>query len=70
MVVSSGFGADGAFGESCRNTPKTCEACGRLQPTPEKLNETGTLVSERVHLREIVVIPGCDGLPDNPGHFA
>jgi hypothetical protein len=28
-----------------------------LQATPEKLNETGTLVSERVHLGEIAVIP-------------
>jgi hypothetical protein len=30
---------------------------------PEKLNETGTSVSARVHLDEIVVIPGCAGLP-------
>jgi hypothetical protein len=29
-----------------------------MKPTLEKVNETGTLVSERVHLREIVVIPG------------
>jgi hypothetical protein len=29
---------------------------------PEKLNKTPTLVSERVHLREIVVIPGVDWL--------
>jgi nucleoside-diphosphate kinase len=28
----------------------------------EKLNETGTLVSEKVHVREIVVIPGVDPL--------
>jgi hypothetical protein len=28
-----------------------------MEPSSEKLNETGTLVSERVHVREIVVIP-------------
>jgi hypothetical protein len=28
---------------------------------PEKLNETGTLVSDKVHVREIVVIRGLDG---------
>ena len=33
-----------------------------MQPTREKVNETGTLVSEWVHLGEIVVIPGlCAG---------
>jgi nucleoside-diphosphate kinase len=41
-----------------------------LQPTPEKLNETGTLVSERVHLGEIAVIPGPDGRPGCRLHFA
>jgi hypothetical protein len=37
---------------------------------PEKLNETGTLVSERVHLREIPVTPGLDCLAGDPRHFA
>jgi hypothetical protein len=37
---------------------------------PEKLNKTGTLVSDRVHLREIVVIPGVDCLAGDPPHFA
>jgi hypothetical protein len=50
--------------------PKTCEAFGRLKAMPEKLNETGTLVSERVHLREILVIPGLDCLAGDPRHFA
>jgi hypothetical protein len=55
--------ADRAIGDCCRRAPsKTCEACGRLQPTREKVNETGTLVSEWVHVGEIVVIPGlCTG---------
>jgi hypothetical protein len=30
---------------------------------PTKLNETGTPVSDRVHLDEIAVIPGLDGRP-------
>jgi hypothetical protein len=59
MVVSSRFGADGAIGDiAAVAPPQTRKASGRLQATPEKVNETGTLVSERVHLREIVVIPG------------
>jgi hypothetical protein len=37
---------------------------------PEKLNEIGTLVSERVHLREILVIPGLYCLGGDPRHFA
>jgi hypothetical protein len=37
---------------------------------PAKLNETGTLVSDKVHVREIVVICGRDGLSDNPPHLA
>jgi hypothetical protein len=37
---------------------------------PEKLNETGTLVSERVHLGEILVIPGLDCLAGDPRRFA
>jgi hypothetical protein len=53
-----------AISETAAPTPpKTCEAFGRLKSMPEKLNETGTLVSERVHLREILVIPGLDCLP-------
>ena len=53
----------GAIGEiAALTSPKTCEAFGRLKPMPEKLNKTGTLVSDRVHLREIVVIPGVDCL--------
>jgi len=35
----------------------TREAFGRLKPTIEKLNETATLASDRVHICEIVVIP-------------
>jgi hypothetical protein len=50
-----------------RNAP--CETFGRLQPTPEKVNETGTLVSERVHVREIVVISGLDCLLGQSGAF-
>jgi hypothetical protein len=38
-----------------------------LKPSLEKLNETGTLVSDWVHLREIVVIPGVDWPPDIRG---
>jgi hypothetical protein len=33
------------------------------------VNETGTLVSERVHLCEIVVIPGIDRLLREAGAF-
>jgi hypothetical protein len=38
-----------------------------LKPSLEKLNETGTLVSDWVHVREIVVIPGVDWAPDIRG---
>jgi hypothetical protein len=34
-----------------------------------KLNATGTIASERVHLREIVVIPGLEEAPQDPRHF-
>jgi hypothetical protein len=58
MVVSSRFGADRAIGDiAAVAPPQFCEASGRLKPILEKVNETGTLVSERVHVREIVVIP-------------
>jgi hypothetical protein len=36
--------------------PQAGEAFGRWQSAPVKLNETGTRASQRVHLREIVVI--------------
>jgi nucleoside-diphosphate kinase len=39
-----------------------------LKPNPGKLNETGLLVSDKVHVREIVVIRGLDR--DAPRHFA
>jgi hypothetical protein len=35
-----------------------------------KLNETGTAVSEWVHVREIVVILDIGGLPDHRRHAA
>jgi len=71
MVVSSGSALMGAIGEiAALTSPKTCEAFGRLKPMPEKLNKTGTLVSDRVHLREIVVIPGVDCLAGDPPRFA
>jgi hypothetical protein len=71
MVVSSGSALMGAIGEiAALTSPKTCEAFGRLNPMPWKLNKTGTLVSERVHLREIVVIPGVDYPAGDPPHFA
>jgi hypothetical protein len=35
-------------------------AFGRLKASLKKLNERGMLVSEKVHLREIVVILGAD----------
>jgi nucleoside-diphosphate kinase len=58
MVVSLRFGADGAIGETAtlasRNARRTF---GRSKPIGKKLNEAGTLVSERVHVCEIVVIP-------------
>jgi nucleoside-diphosphate kinase len=41
-----------------------------LQPAPAKLNETGTLLSDRVHLGEIAVIPGRIARPGGPGEFA
>jgi hypothetical protein len=70
MVVSSRFGADGAIGEAAAATPqKPARRAVDCKPMPEKLNETGTPVSERVHLREIVVIPGRAGLPGQSGAF-
>jgi hypothetical protein len=38
-----------------------------LKPSLEKLNETGTLVSDWVHIREIVVIPGIHWPPEIRG---
>jgi hypothetical protein len=70
MVVSSGSALWRHHETAAPTPPKTCEAFGRLKPMPEKLNETGTLVSERVHLREIPVTPGLDCLADDPRHFA
>jgi hypothetical protein len=42
------------------------EAPGRLQPIAEKLNETGTPVSDWVHLGEIAVIPALAAELSNP----
>jgi hypothetical protein len=67
MVVSSNSALTTPSVNCCRNA--LCETFGQLQPMPEKLNETGTLVSERVHVREIVVIRRIDWLRDNPVHF-
>jgi hypothetical protein len=40
-----------------------------METTSEMVNETGTRVSERVHLREIVVIPSL-GVPSGRLPFA
>jgi hypothetical protein len=40
-----------------------------LKPIFEKVKETGTLVSEMVHVREIAVIPGPDRVPGQSGAF-
>jgi hypothetical protein len=62
MVVSLRFGARGAIGETLsRNALSKPETCDRCKPMRGKLNETGTLVSDRVHLGEIAVIPGVSG---------
>jgi hypothetical protein len=42
---------------------------GRSKPTLAKLNETGTLLAERVHVREIVVIPLFARQPDQVSAF-
>jgi hypothetical protein len=57
MVVSSRFGATCAIGENAaRNALELIEACDRLKTIPAKVNETGTVTSERVHVGEIAVI--------------
>jgi hypothetical protein len=57
MTVSSRFGALGAIDGIAAPWRSLMDrrASGRQQPTPEKVNETATVVSERVHLREIIV---------------
>jgi hypothetical protein len=50
-----------------RLTPQLGQAFGRSKPSFVKLNETGTVVSDWVHVREIVVIPDIAGLPDHAG---
>jgi hypothetical protein len=63
MVVLLGFGAIGAVSDA-RQRPLNQGGVGRWSKRrPESLNETGTFVSERVHLREIVVIAGTDCPP-------
>jgi hypothetical protein len=58
-----GFGAIGAISDA-RQRPLNQRGVGRWSKrTPEKLNESGMFVSERVHLREIAVIPGTDCPP-------
>jgi hypothetical protein len=57
IVVSFGFGAFGARGEcSVRNAVKIRQAFGRSKPILANVNATGTVVSDRVHVGEIVVI--------------
>jgi hypothetical protein len=58
MVVSLGS-APSAPSVMPASAPSTRAALHRWsKPTAEELNECGTFVSERVHLREIAVIPG------------
>jgi hypothetical protein len=65
------FGAASAIGEiAAPVTPFTREAFGRLKLTPEKVNETGTFVSDAVHVCEIVVISGIIAGSGVPEHFA
>jgi hypothetical protein len=56
MVVSSSFGAVGASIEVLPSRPQNLQGVRLTEAIREKVNETGTLVSERVHLCEIVVI--------------
>jgi hypothetical protein len=68
MVVSTGFGAVGAIDESAAVTPPELRGARLIEKAiPDNVNETGTLVSEWVHLCEIVVIPGIDRLPGHHG---
>jgi hypothetical protein len=48
-------------------TPELGPAFGRSKPSLAKLNETGTVVSDWVHVREIVVIPDIGSLPGHSG---
>jgi hypothetical protein len=67
MVVSSGLGA--VWTPSVKSTSLNAFRSRRSvdgKPTPWRVNKTGTTVSERVHVGEIVVIPGAKYLPDDP----
>jgi nucleoside-diphosphate kinase len=65
VIISSGSALGAPSVNCCRNAPngKGCGAFGRLKASLAKLNESGTPVAEKVHLREIVVIPGADRPP-------
>jgi hypothetical protein len=64
------FGAICAIGEALSPvTPQTRETLGQLKPSFEKLNETGTLVSDMVHIREIAVIPRRRSAAGQPAAF-
>src|SRR3982074_1766 len=53
MVVSLNVRRNRAMGEAVSPvTPQTHEAFGQLKPSFEKLNETETLVSDMVHIRD------------------
>jgi hypothetical protein len=70
MVVSSGSAPTAPSVKLPPQRPaKSRETFGRSKPIRKKLNETGTLVSEKVHVREIVVIPGSFGLSGRASAF-
>jgi hypothetical protein len=60
MVVSSRFGAGAPSVKHCPEAPSKRRGVRSIEPAPLRLNETGMTVSEKVHLGEIVVIPGSD----------
>jgi hypothetical protein len=71
MVVSLRFGAACAIGENAaRDALELVGAFDRLQPMPARVNETGMAASERVHIREIVVIFAVHRRMDHPAHPA
>jgi hypothetical protein len=62
------FGALGAIGEVLPSTSRRRDI-RPIKAMSEHVNEGGTLLSERVHVREIVVIPMPLGCRIDPAHL-
>jgi len=64
MIISSGLAPPTPSMKLRTHPCEPDDALGRLKPNAEKVNETGTVTSEKVHLGEIAVIFGAAALPD------